>query len=255
MNFLKTSLALVMSATLSTAYASGLDDAQAIQNKTNNASSASQKKINTSAEATITLKAEIEQLEEEVKNLNVYRDHLAALVENQNQEAVSLEAQIDEIKYTRQGVVPLMYQMIEGLKTIVDQDKPIKHTQRLERIEKLESVMTRADVSDAEKYRRILEAYQIELDYGTKLGVYQGQINLDNNRVIEADILYLGRISMVARNLNGSTFWAWDQNQHVWQVLDSSMKSELDKAYAIATKQAAPSLITLPVSLVAAEAK
>ncbi|MCG7497979.1 DUF3450 domain-containing protein [Vibrio sp. Of7-15] len=255
MNLMKTSLAIVLSATLSTVYASGLDSAQAIQNKTNNASATSQKKIDSSAEAAISLKAEIEQLEEEVKNLNVYRDHLAALVENQNQEAISIEAQIDEIKYTRQGVVPLMYQMIEGLKSIVDQDKPIKYTQRLERIEKLEQVMTRADVSDAEKYRRILEAYQIEMDYGTKLGVYQGQINLANNRVIETDILHLGRISLVARNLSGAKFWAWDQNKGSWQALDSAMKPELDKAYNIATKQAAPSLITLPVSLVAAEGK
>ncbi|MCV5804624.1 DUF3450 domain-containing protein, partial [Escherichia coli] len=69
-------------------------------------------------------------------------------------------------------------------------------------------MMTRADVADAEKFRRILEAYQIEMDYGTKLGVYQGKINLGDNEAVEADILYLGRLSLVARSLSGETFWS-----------------------------------------------
>ncbi|MFA0124567.1 DUF3450 family protein, partial [Vibrio sp. 10N.261.48.A2] len=50
-------------------------------------------------------------------------------------------------------------------------------------------------------------------------------------------------------------YWSWDQNSAQWQELDSSMKSELDKAYDIANKQASPSLITLPVSLTVAEVK
>ncbi|MFA0423961.1 DUF3450 domain-containing protein, partial [Vibrio sp. 10N.222.54.A1] len=182
-------------------------------------------------------------------------DHLAALVESQNQEAQSIEEQIEEIKYTRQGVVPLMYQMIDGLEQLVEKDVPIKKEQRLERVEKLQAMMTRADVSDAEKYRRILEAYQIEMDYGIKLGVYQGRVALASDKTIEADVLHLGRISLVARNLNGSQYWAWNQTEAQWQELDSSMKSELDKAYDIAGQQAAPSLITLPVSLIVAEVK
>ncbi len=74
-----------------------------------------------------------------------------------------------------------MYHMLEGLKRIVASDKPIRKAQREERIAKLDDLMTRADVADAEKFRRILEAYQIEMDYGTKLGIYQGKIKLDAN--------------------------------------------------------------------------
>lgn len=255
MNLLKTSLALAISMMATSSVASSLDQAQAIQNKTNNASAASQKVIDKSSEASLALKAEIERLQEEVKNLEIYHDHLAALVESQNKEADSINAQIDEIKYTRQGVVPLMYQMIDGLQVLVEKDVPIKKEQRLERVEKLKAMMTRADVSDAEKYRRILETYQIEMDYGIKLGVYQGRIELSDNKVIEADVLHLGRASLVARNLNGTQYWSWNQVANQWQPQDASMKSELDKAFDIASQQAAPSLITLPVSLTVAEAK
>jgi hypothetical protein len=255
MNLLKTSLALAISMMATSSIASSLDQAQAIQNKTNNASAASQKVIDKSAETSLALKAEIERLQEEVKNLEIYHDHLAALVESQNKEADSINAQIDEIKYTRQGVVPLMYQMIDGLQVLVEKDVPIKKEQRLERVEKLKAMMTRADVSDAEKYRRILEAYQIEMDYGIKLGVYQGRIELSDSKVIEAEVLHLGRASLVARNLNGTQYWSWNQVANQWQAQDASMKSDLDKAFDIASQQAAPSLITLPVSLTVAEAK
>ncbi|MDW3081507.1 DUF3450 domain-containing protein, partial [Vibrio sp. 1403] len=172
-----------------------------------------------------------------------------------HQEVNSLNEQIEQIAQTRQGVVPLMYHMLEGLKRIVASDKPIRKAQREERIAKLDDLMTRADVADAEKFRRILEAYQIEMDYGTKLGIYQGKINLDANEKVEADVLYLGRVSLVARSLSGDKFWSWSQQQQAWQPVGSEQKTELDKAFAMANKQIAPSMLTLPVSLTVAEGK
>lgn len=254
MNFLKSSFILISASIALPIHANTLDDAKAIQNKTNEASAASQKKIDKSSNSAIELQAEIEQLSEQVKNLEVYRNHLQALVDNQKQEMVSLDKQIEEIKDTRQGIVPLMYQMIDGLQTILEQDKPIRLQARTDRLEQLKSLMPRADVSDAEKFRRILEAYQIEMDYGRKLGSYQGQISLTDNESVDADILYLGRVALIARNPNATQYWTWNQAQKQWQPLESSYKSDLDTAYSLAAKQIAPTLITLPVSLVNAEA-
>ncbi|KHT64283.1 energy transducer TonB [Photobacterium gaetbulicola] len=248
MNIKKTSLALLVLSLTAGTQASTLGDARNLESSMNSASASSQKKIDRSAEATLSMKAEIEQLQEEVQNLRVYRDHLANLVNSQNQEVVSLNKQIEGIKETRQGVVPLMYSMLNGLKVNVEFDKPIRKEQRLARIEKLEKMMVQADISDAEKYRRILEAYQIELDYGTKMGIYQGQLALESGS-IQADMLYLGRVSLVARSLDGTNYWSWNEKESVWQTLDHSFAADINKAFAIASKQAAPSLITLPVSV------
>lgn len=246
---------LVMMAQPMAVYASDLGTAQAIQNKTNTASAQSQTRISHSADSTLSLRSDIEQLEEEVKNLDVYRKHLEALVKDQHSELSNIDQQISDIEQTRQGVVPLMYKMIDGLKQTVKNDKPIRIEQRNLRIKKLETMMTVANVSDAEKYRRILEAYQIELDYGIKLGVYQGKITLDDDKTIEANILYLGRISLIARNFNQDKYWAWDQKEKAWRLLDSSLNSDLNHAYAVANKEVAPSLLTLPVSLNITEEK
>ncbi len=255
MNILKTSIGIALATVITTAQANTLDQARSIESKSNTASAVSQSKIDKSAEATLAYKADIERLQEEVKNLAVYRDHLTGLVGSQQEEMTNLNTQIETIKDTRQGVVPLMYKMLSGLTDLVEQDKPIKIAERTLRIEKLEHMMTRADVSDAEKYRRILEAYQIEMDYGSKLGSYQTQITVDNNELIDADMLHLGRVSLMARRLDSSQYWSWNTYTNQWQAVDSSFNDELGKAYALAYKQIAPSLLTLPVSLSLKEVK
>lgn len=102
---MKRCLSLLCVSALLPAHAASLDQAQAIQNSTNQASAQSQQKIDRSAEQSLLLRAEIEQLNEEVKNLQVYRNHLQSLVANQQQEMASLEQQTEEIKRTRQGIV------------------------------------------------------------------------------------------------------------------------------------------------------
>ena len=62
MNLFKTSLALMVATAGFSATASSLDSAQSIQSKTNSSSAASQKRIDVSAENTLSLQAEIEQL-------------------------------------------------------------------------------------------------------------------------------------------------------------------------------------------------
>lgn len=253
MNFIKTSLAIFIFS--AAANATPLDSARTIENKTNAASIVSQNKINRDADSAIAMKAEVEQLQDEVKNLQVYRDHLARLVENQDQEVTSIAQQIDNIKETRQGVVPLMYDMIAGLSTLVNQDMPIKRQHRLTRMAKLNTMMGQADISDAEKFRRILEAYQIEMDYGTKLATYQDKITLADGKTIEANMLHVGRVVFVARSLNGTQYWRWNNTAKQWQVLDSGESTSIDTAYAMANNLIAPSLLRLPVSasLIAAE--
>jgi hypothetical protein len=218
-----------------------------IDAQTINQSAKSQARINTISDKTFELKSDIAMLEQEVANLEVYQKHLQAVVGNQEQEMASINTQLEQISDTRQGVVPLMYQMLSGLEDHVGQDKPIRITARLARLEELRSLMPQADVSDAEKYRRILEAYQIEMDYGIKLGSYRSLINVGSE--IEAEQLYLGRLSLVARSLDRSQYWSWDSNQNRWIETDAALAPQIDKAFAIANKQATPSLLELPVSL------
>ncbi|MFA0440198.1 hypothetical protein BCU70_09125 [Vibrio sp. 10N.286.49.C2] len=229
------------------ALANDLNTARNVEAQTITQGTQSQKRINTSSDKAFELSSEIAALEQEIANLEVYERHLQSVVDNQQQELTSINTQLVQISDTRQGVVPLMYKMLSGLETHIQQDKPIRIDARLARLEELKSLMPQADVSDAEKYRRILEAYQIEMDYGIKLGSYRSRINVGDG--IEAEQLYLGRLSLVARSLDRNQYWSWDNRQRTWVSTDASLASHIDQAFAIANKQASPSLMTLPVSL------
>lgn len=254
MTMIKPTLAIVALAYAFPGLANPIDTAKSIEHDTNHSSANSQQKVDRSAESAIKLKTQIEQLQQETKNLRIYRDHVQAMVESQQQEIANIDEQIAQVKTTRQGIVPLMYEMLDGLEHSIQNDKPLRRQARQNRLHKLKQLMPRADVSEAEKFRRILEAYQIELDYGTKLGTYRGRITVNQSQ-IEAQVLYLGRLSLVARNLNRSQYWTWNTQANQWQALDSDAKEGIDHAFKVAKEKESPSFLSLPVSLKTAEAK
>lgn len=235
--------------------ANDLSQANQTQLKTNQLSQTSQQKINHNAEQSMELTNQVAQLKEEIRNLSIYRSHLENLVSNQQQEQESLNDQIEQIKLTRQGIVPLMYQMLTSLELIVKSDKPIKLEQRLTRIDDLKRMMGRADVSDAEKYRRILEAFQIELDYGNKLSLYRNTITVNENQDREVELVAIGRLALLARSFDQQNYWYWSNQQVQWLQGDSNNLPQINQAFDVASKKTPPSLLSLPISLVASQEK
>ncbi|NVD06738.1 DUF3450 domain-containing protein [Vibrio sp. JPW-9-11-11] len=233
--------------------AADLASAQKIQDDTHTASVASQQRIDSKAQQALELQAEIERLRVQVSNLTLYRDHLSRLIASQQAEQESLHQQRQEVTQTKQGLVPLMYHMLEQLKLWVGSDLPFKSQVRGERVAKLEAMMTRADISDGEKFRRIFEAYQIELEYGLKLSQYEQSIDVEGE-TRQVEVLQMGRVSLVARTTSRSDYWAWDRRMQDWIALAPSLYQELDTAYEVAAQQSIPQLITLPVSLERVEA-
>ncbi|UPQ89104.1 DUF3450 domain-containing protein [Vibrio sinaloensis] len=233
--------------------ADGLESAQKIQQRTHSAGAASQQRIDSKAEQALELQAEIESLRQQINDLALYRDHLSALIANQQVEQESLNQQRRQVSQTKQGLVPLMYHMLQALKLWVESDIPFNSAVREARIDKLEAMMTRADISDAEKFRRIFEAYQIELEYGLKLGQFEQSIDVDGVRR-QVEVLQVGRLSLLARTNSQSDYWSWDRSKKAWVAVEPRLYQEIDKAYQVAAQQATPQLLTLPVSLKQREA-
>ena len=51
---------------------------------------------------------------------------------------------------------------------------------RINRVNNLDDLILRADVTTAEKFRKVFEAYQIEANFGKSIENYPGYILLDN---------------------------------------------------------------------------
>lgn len=78
MTMKKTCIALLVLSASGTVAANSLDTARSIESKTNAASAVNQDCIDKSADSALNMKAEIERLEEETKNLAIYHDHQLA---------------------------------------------------------------------------------------------------------------------------------------------------------------------------------
>ena len=227
-------------------FASDINSLQKVSLKDQKKSQLAQVNINKLDEKKRDLTLQINNLQKEAKSLEVYNQYLSRLLTDQEGDKVSLAAQIKSVSETRQGLVPLMLDMLENLHSFIDIDAPFLITERHERLQQLEEMMNKADVSDAEKFRRLLTAYHIEAEYGSKMGQYQGELALAGvNRTV--NYFYLGRVVFVAVSLDSNSVWLWDRQNNNWLSIDSSYARDINKAIAIAQKTDIPALLKLPL--------
>jgi len=227
-------------------FATNINSLQEIGLKDQKQSQQAQVNINKLDEQKRSLMLQLNSVQKEAKSLEVYNQYLSRLLADQEEEKNTLTTQIMSVSETRQGLVPLMISMLENLNSFIELDSPFLVTERRERLLQLQSMMNKADVSDAEKFRRLLTAYHIEAEYGSKMGQYQGELILDGvNRTV--NYFYLGRVVFVAVSLDSNSVWLWDRKNNGWLSIDSSYARDIDKAIRIAQKTDIPALLKLPL--------
>jgi hypothetical protein len=182
----------------------------------------------------------------QTESLRTYNRQMEDLISSQEAERDSLMAQLDRIELVTRDVTPLMLRMIDALDAFVDLDVPFLEKERRDRIEGLREMMRRADVTEAEKYRRIMEAYQIENEYGRTIEAYRSTLS-KGDRELTVDFLRVGRIALLYQTLDENEAAVWDQENRVWEPLDRSYRSAIRQGLRIARKQSAPDLLLLPL--------
>ncbi len=246
--FVLTAAALVMGSLISKAIGDPLDNAIQTSTKQVNIAVNSQNKVDKLSDATRRMLNEYKQNVREAEVLKKYNDHLRVLTESQEAERQSLEKQLGEIEITQREIVPLISKMLENLEAFVGFDIAFLPEERQQRINNLKEMMVRADVTNAEKYRRVLEAYQIENEYGRTIEAYRADLSVDGvERPV--DFLRLGRVALFYQTLDGSSAGMWNPETNVWDVLPGEYLKPVRNGLRIARKEAAPDLLTLPVPL------
>lgn len=241
----------VCSLTSINAYSEPLTSAINIETATNSAAIKSQKKIDSLSEKTKKMLDQYRSTTHQTETLLTYNKHLKTLLASQEQEKISLEQQLTEIETTQREVVPLILRMLDSLEKFVSLDLPFLPEERSQRIAKLKEMIIRADITNAEKYRRILEAYQIENDYGNTIEAYRADLTLDGV-TSSVDFLRLGRVALYYQRFDGSETGYWDKEQKQWLTLSNDYRNSIRNGLRIARKETAPDLLALPIS--AAEA-
>lgn len=216
------------------------------ENKTVQDGIKSQQTIDRAADETKDMLSEYRAILEQSQNLRIYNEQLLVLTKSQTDELKNLTGKIESIQHTHRDVVPMMLNMMTALEQFVALDLPFLSEERAQRLTQLRTMMDRADISTSEKYRRILEAYQVENDYGRSIEAYSGEIEKDAIKH-SVNFLRIGRIALLYQTLDGSLTFGWNREKKNWEELPSSYRTPVKDALMIARKQSAPDLMTLPI--------
>ena len=223
-----------------------LREAIGTSQQTSSDAAASQGRIDQIDRETEGLVREYRATLKQLDRLQRYNEQQRALIKSQEEEMVRLREDIDSVANIQRDVVPLMFDMLSALEEFVAADVPFLMDERTERLERLQALMSQAGADSAEKYRRLMEAYEIENEYGRTIETYGGQLG-EGEAVREVNYLRIGRNALIYMTLDENELGVWDQRARQWQPLDGSYRQAVRTGIRMASEQIPPNLMTIPV--------
>jgi hypothetical protein len=206
----------------------------------------SQERINGIVEGTRSLADDYRAINKEIDGLKVYNRLMTAQTNGQQATLDDIALSMQQVDVINRQIFPLMERMIDGIEQSISLDIPFLIEERTKRISDLKDIMERSDVSVAEKFRKVMEAYQIEMDYGTSSEWYRESLNVDD-AVREYNMLRVGRIGLYFQSDDTNITGWYNPISGQFETLGSEHRNEVRKGIRIARQLIAPELILLPM--------
>ena len=185
----------------------------------------------------------------------LYAAQQERVVASQREELASLEDQLGRVDEITAQMTPMMLDMITDLKQFVSADLPFKPELRQERLDQLDAAMDSPDVSPAERYRLIVEAYQAEMEYGRTIDTFEGTITNAAGETVAVQMFQYGRVSLVYLNEANGEVARWNREAGAWETLSGSYRRPISDAIRIAEGTKQQDILMGPVSKFAVTAE
>ena len=206
----------------------------------------SQQRINRSEAKSQTLREQFLTTTLQTEKLKVYTKQLETLLSKQDDKKAEIARQMEEVQEVERDVLPLLQEMIDTLADFVSLDLPFKADERVERIENLRQTLNDPEQAVATKYRKVLEAWQKEIDYGETIGAWRQELLLGvDSRTV--DFLHIGRLGLFYQTLDGKESGQWNPKHQRWEPLSGAYSPAIRRGIRMAREQAAPNLLELPM--------
>ena len=223
-----------------------LGDSLFVQNDSTIDSKGSQEKITDLSIETQELLGEYRLVLQQIDRLIAYNDYVQRLITDQEEQIIDINRQLQEFALIERGIVPLMLESIETLDRFIDLDVPFLLEERKDRVNRLRVIMNESDITVSEKFRQIMDAYQIETSFGSDIEAYTGFLEIDGeNR--QVDFLRIGRTSLTYQTPDQNQTGFWNKQTKEWEDLPRKYTDYVKEGLRIAKKQITPDLIQLPV--------
>jgi len=212
------------------------------------AGAADQQRVEQIANQTDALLTQYKTVIKVVDGLKIYNGLLQRQIDNQEAEKLALNESMGNVALIERQILPMMTRMLDGLEDFIELDTPFLLEERRDRLARLREMLDRSDVTAAEKFRRVIEAFQIENDYGRTIEAYKGAVSINGNEQ-EVDFLRIGRVSLSYQSIGGKYTGAWDpESRSFVQVPPETYKANVAHGIRVARKQVAPDLLVVPVT-------
>lgn len=178
--------------------------------------------------------------------LTRFNDSQRAEIENQLSQIANLQTDIANVEGLEQAVVPLIGDMLAQLKTIVAADIPFRAEERQARLDRLDAVMADSTQTAASRFRLIVEAYEIENEYGRTIDAYTNTV-LDGGNELTVEFLRIGRIALIYKSADDSVLRIFDKSTGDYVDLSREYLDDVRLGLRMAKEQTPPGLLQVPV--------
>ena len=206
-------------------------------------SATSQDRIDATERQTDKIVNEYKVVSKQVEGLKLYNAQKRIQIQAQLDLMDKLDEQLVQVVVMQRQIPPLAGKMLDSLETFIQLDTPFRAEERRARIDLVRSSMSKPKVTASEQVRQVLEAYNIEAEYGRKIDTYEDK--LADGTVV--NILVIGRIGMFYQTKDERTSGRWDNEVGEWVELPGSYRKPIRDGIRMAKKLAPVDMLLMPV--------
>ena len=206
-------------------------------------SASSQDRIDNTERQTDKLINEYKVVSKQVEGLKLYNAQKRIQIQAQLDLMDKLDEQLVQVVVMQRQIPPLAGKMLDTLETFINLDTPFRSEERKTRVDLVRSSLSKPKVTASEQVRQVLEAYNIEAEYGRKIDTYEDK--LSDGTVV--NILVIGRIGMFYQTKDERTSGRWDNETGSWEELPGSYRKPIRDGIRMAKKLAPTDMLLMPV--------
>ena len=206
-------------------------------------SAKSQDNIDATERMTDKIVNEWKAVSKQVEGLKLYNEQKRIQIQAQLDLMDKLDDQLVQVVVMQRQIPPLAQRMLESLESFIALDTPFRIEERQNRIDLVRSSLAKPKVTASEQVRQVLEAYNIEAEYGRKIDTYESTL-LDGTVV---NILVIGRIGMFYQTKDEQSSGRWNNETNTWDELPGSYRKPIRNGIRMAKKLAPTDMLMMPV--------
>ena len=167
-------------------------------------------------------------------------------IRRKNKRIDKLKREKERVNSLSRELEPYLDRVVADLAAFVESDLAFLARERQRRLKTLRQALGSYDTNLSDKLGRVLQAMQIEADYGRSVEVHTDSVQRDGQK-IRVQVLRLGRVAKFYRSPDGEYAGRWTRSSGEWVPIDPAYAQAIRKAIRMTRDQAPAQLVELPI--------